>query len=94
MSRAKFKFGEKHRQDIGDRIWGLFAERGYKEHIELVKEYGMGEMMVSRYLNGKTINSAFLKHLHDRFGVCISWLLTGKGDKYDRPGQIDPNSLK
>lgn len=70
--------------EIGKR---LLAVRGEMDQRGFSRRLDLSQQAVSNYERGKLPNSwAFLRHLHDDFGVSLDWLITGAGQRDQRAG--------
>ena len=59
--------------------------------VELGKYFGLSGTMIWFYLNGEKLPS--MKNaiaIARRLGVCVEWLLTGRGPKYPNPPPGEP----
>ena len=68
--------------DYAKRLKSLQVAQGIKTQIELSAWMGFSKSIVSAWMRGEKIPSmdTALK-IADMFGVCVEWLLTGKGLK-------------
>ena len=66
--------------DYAKRLKSLQVAQGIKTQIELSAWMGFSKSIVSAWMRGEKIPSmdTALK-IADMFGVCVEWLLTGKG---------------
>jgi len=69
--------------DYAKRLKSLQVAQGIKTQIELSAWMGFSKSIVSAWMRGEKIPSmdTALK-IADMFGVCVEWLLTGKGLKH------------
>ena len=68
--------------DYAKRLKGLQIDKGIKTQIELSAWMGFSKSIISAWMRGEKIPSmdTALK-IAEMFGVCVEWLLTGKGQK-------------
>ena len=77
--------------DYAKRLKGLQIDKGIKTQIELSAWMGFSKSIISAWMRGEKIPSmdTALK-IAEMFGICVEWLLTGKGQKYPN----DPPDLR
>lgn len=80
--------------DYAKRLKSLQVAQGIKTQIELSAWMGFSKSIVSAWMRGEKIPSmdTALK-IAEMFGVCVEWLLTGKGLKHPDDAPVLQNYI-
>lgn len=69
----------------GERLKEIQLFFGYKSDEEFAKKIGVSKSTYSTYINGgRDLKVWVLLALYERWGVSITWLLTGQGSMFVR----------
>jgi hypothetical protein len=71
---------------IKDRLWELVNEQANGQHTVFANKAGIVPTTFKNYIDGRMPNSETLINICETYKANITWILTGKGDKYIKEG--------
>lgn len=78
----KTKINHKNKETTG-RLLELINIFGSGKPSAFCKKAGIPQSTFQYYINGRLPHAEHLIRIHDKFGVSLNWLLTGKGEMLD-----------
>jgi len=80
------------KKDVGVRF-SRFRKQINKTQQQLADELGIYQSTITSFEKGKTFpNLKYLFHVHEKYGLDITWLITGKGDMLVGDYRISSNN--